>query len=207
MRIQERRSAAAAAVLAVLAVLLVVPPALAKSPGAHLGDQIDRLLQTLAAPELRGPARADERREAVRRFADEIVDFAEIARRALGRHWEERTAAERARFIALFTQLIDRGYFGKLDLEGGERVVVTGERIEGNEAFVRSEVVTADGSRTPVDFVMIAAPGGPWRVCDVRVEGISLVANYRAQFNKILRGSSWDDLLHRLEARATASGS
>jgi phospholipid transport system substrate-binding protein len=187
--------------LAAALTLQTVGAAEAPGPGAALALHIDRVFQALQDPALKPAEQVEARRAAVRAAVTEIFDFVEASRRALGRHWEERTPEEQARFVRLFTDLLDRGYLSRIELYDGEQVLVTGETVEGDAAVVHTVVATKDGSRTAVDYAMLRAEEPGWRVWDVRIAGMSLVASYRAQFHKIIRTASWDDLLHRLEVR------
>ena len=100
----------------------------------RLRPEIERVVQTLDDPTLKAPARAAERRQALRDITNEIFDWAEMARRALGRHWDVRNEAERAEFAGLFRDLIERAYAGKIEKYGGEKIVFAGETIEGELA-------------------------------------------------------------------------
>lgn len=187
--------------------LLTAGEAHAAGPATELATHIDRIFKTLEDPALKTPDRAGERRMIVRVLAEEIFDFPESARRALGRHWNERTPEEQARFVRVFTDLLDRSYLRRVELYDGEQVVVTGETIQGDAAIVQSMIVTNDGSRTGVEYLMHRGGDRRWRVWDVQIAGMSLVASYRAQFSKIIRTSSWEDLMRRLEARVGGNAS
>lgn len=185
-------------VLAVAAVALAAPAARADGPAAQLNAHIERVFETLKqVPE-------PQRQAEVRRIAFEIFDFNETARRALGRHWTERTDGDRERFVRAFTALIDHAYLSRVDRYNGEyTVVVVGDAVQGDEATVRTRVVGKDGSEMGVDYRMLRAGGDErWRVWDVSIGGMSLVSSYRAQFNKIIQVSSWDELVKRLEGKA-----
>jgi phospholipid transport system substrate-binding protein len=164
----------------------------------QLGSRIDRVMGILQDPVLKvlPPAR----RAALRDAAVEIFDFTEITRRALGRHWQTATPAERNELVQLLTALLERAYLGRLEQYSGETVAVVGEALEGDLATVRTRLVSKAGVETPIDYRLHRA-GDRWLVYDVSVEGVSLVANYRAQFNSILRGSSPQALVARLRAR------
>ena len=179
----------------------------AAGPAAELALHVDRIFKTLEDPTLKAGEKAAARRAAVRMAVGEIFDFAEASRRALGRYWDERTPEERERFVRLFTDLLDRGYLSRIELYDGEQVIVIGETVEGDSAVVQTVVVTKDGSRTGVDYAMRRADEPRWRVWDVRIAGMSLVSSYRAQFHKIIRTSSWDDLVRRLETRVSGNAS
>jgi len=183
--------------------LAVAVPASAGPPTDTLRHHIDRLFTALADPELKGAANAARRHRMLRTYADEALDFQEAARRTLGTHWEARTPEERTRFVQLFTALVDHAYLSRLTYNG-ERVVYDGESMTGNEAVVRARALSPNGSATPVQFQMISDGAGAWRVVDVSFEGMSLVGSYRAQFAKILRAASYDELVSRLEAKVRA---
>ena len=88
----------------------------------------DRVLKVLQDSELKQPAKRDARRQQIRAIADEIFDWQETGKRALARHWQERSRSERQEFSALFSDLIERSYISKIEQYSGERVVYAGRR-------------------------------------------------------------------------------
>jgi phospholipid transport system substrate-binding protein len=185
-----------------LAFGLVVAPASADAgpPTDQLKAQIDRVLRILEDPEMKKDGKVLERRSAVRKIANEIFDFGETARRSLGRHWVQRTPAERQEFVALFSDLLERSYISKIELYGGEKISYGGDRIEGDFATVRSTLVTKHGTEIPIEYRMLRR-GDRWMVYDVIIEGVSLIANYRTQFNKIISTSSYQELVRRMKTK------
>jgi phospholipid transport system substrate-binding protein len=159
------------------------------------------VLRVLQDPALKGEARAAERHRALRRIADEIFDFDETARRAMAQHWRSLTEAQRKEFVGLFSDLLERAYTSKIDLYGGERIQYLAERIEGDFATVPTRLITKKGTEVPIDYRMLRQEDR-WRIYDVSIEGVSLVANYRTQFNSVIRTSSYDELLRRLRSRS-----
>ena len=143
-----------------------------------------------------GPAR----RTAVCQAANRLFDFEETAKRALGPHWQQRTPAEHEEFVRLFSDLLEAAYVGKIDLYQGEKITYVGETVDGDQATVKTRIVTKQGNEVPVDYRLLREMDG-WRVYDVIIEGVSLVANYRTQFNKIIQTSSYDDLVKRMRAK------
>lgn len=183
---------------------LACPPpgrAAGAGPTEQLRGAIDRVLQVLEDPALKGEARAAERRPALRRIADEIFEFEETARRAMAQHWRTLTEAQRREFVALFSDLLERAYTSKIELYGGERIQYLAERIEGDFATVPTRLITKKGTEVPIDYRMLRQ-GDRWRIYDVSIERVSLVANYRTQFNSVIRTSSYDELLRRLRSRS-----
>jgi phospholipid transport system substrate-binding protein len=191
----------AAMVVAVVVVLASGVSAGAGVPTDQLRGRIDRVLRVLEDPTLKQDGRAAERRAAIRTIAHEIFDFRELSQRALARHWQARTPAERDEFIQLFADLLERSYIGKIEtFSGGDRVQYSGESVEGDQATVRTRIVTKNGTEIPVDYRMHRV-GDRWLVYDVAIESVSLVANYRAQFNKILQRGSFQQLIAQLAAK------
>ena len=189
---------AAAVALAVVAVL--GSPAWAGAPADALRDHIDRIFALLDDPALKGADHVASQHRALRALTVKAVDFQEAARRSLGLHWDARTPDERAYFVQLFTDLIDHAYLTRL-AHDGERLAYDDETTTGNDAVVPARALAKNGDATPVVFSLLQSADGQWRIYDVSFEGMSLVGNYRAQFNKIIRATSFDELMTRLEAK------
>ena len=196
MRLLHRPGVVAGALMLVLTGAL---PAAAGPPADQLKGHIDRVLQVVEDPALRGDHRAGERRAAIRKIAEQIFDFAETARRSLGPHWHGRTPAERDEFVRLFADLLERSYISRIELYSGEKLAFLGDTVDGDLALVRTRIAAASGD-VAVDYRMLRR-GDQWRVYDVVIEGVSLVSNYRSQFNRIIRTSSYQELVKRMRTR------
>jgi phospholipid transport system substrate-binding protein len=170
-------------------------PAAAGVPTDQLKGAVERVLKTLDDPALRG--NQNDRRAAVRRIANEIFDFSEIAKRSLARHWQPLSEAQRAEFVSLFADLLERSYISKIETYGGEKIQYTAERADGDLATVSTRIVTKNGTEVPVDYRLLKR-GDRWLVYDVSIEGVSLVSNYRTQFNKIIQTTSYNELVSKL---------
>lgn len=187
--------------LLVGAVLLAAAEASAGPPTEQLKGAVDRVLKTVEDPSLKAENKVAERRRAVRMIANEIFDWAETAKRSLGRHWQARTEPEREEFVRLFGDLLERAYISKIELYGGEKITYTGESIDGDFAVVKTKIVTPkQGTEVPVDYRLLRR-GDRWLVYDVVIEGISLVSNYRTQFNKIIQSSSYQELVKKMKTK------
>jgi phospholipid transport system substrate-binding protein len=184
--------------LLVVPVLLLVlaAPAAAGAPTDQLREYGDQVIKVLEDPALR----VQDRRAAVRRIANQIFDVGETAKRALARHWQGRTAAEREEFTQLFADLLERTYIARIDQYGGERIQYVSETVDGDHAVVRAKVLTRKGSEVPVESRLLRH-GDRWLVYDVLIENVSLIANYRAQFDKIVRTTSFEELVRRLRTK------
>jgi len=169
-------------------------------PADQVRLQIERIVKVLADPDLKRPGHEQVRHAAVGKIVEETFDLGEMTRRTLGPHWQGLTEAERAEFVTLFGDLLDRAYFSRIAAYNGEKITVLGDSIDGELATVRTRVVTQQGVEVPVDYRMLHR-GDRWVVYDVSIEGVSLVANYRAQFNRIIQTSSYQALVDKLRAK------
>jgi len=181
--------------LAVSLVLLTAAPVWA-GPTDQLREYTDQVVKVLDDPAM---ARQD-RRAAVRKIAHEAFDISETAQRVLARHWQARTPAEREEFTQLFADLLERTYIARMDEYGGERIRYLSESIDGGFASVKARILTRTGTEVPVESRMNLR-GDRWLIYDILIENVSLVGNYRAQFDRIIRSSSYEELVRRLKTK------
>ena len=189
------------ALITPLVIALSAAIALAGAPTDQLRGQVDRVIKILDDPALK--SKPAERREQVRQIAEEIFDYPDTARRAFGSHSNARSPQEREEFTRLFGELLDRAYISKIDLYQGEKVKWVGETVTNDDAMVKTTIQTKSGTEVPVDYRM-HLKDSRWRVYDVVIEGVSLVSNYRMQFNKIVQTESYDALVQKLKARGAS---
>jgi len=126
-----------------------------------------------------------------------------MAKRSLGQHWTARTPAERGQFVALFTDLMQHSYISKVDQHGGAKMIYRGETVDGENAAVQTAIPLSNGSQMPLEYRMHNADAR-WQVYDLSIDGISLISNYRAQFNKVIRLESYETLVAKLKSHQTA---
>jgi len=186
--------------LASLLVLLVTRGALAGPPTEQLQVKIDSVIKILSDPALKAAGKTHERRRALRNISNDIFDWTEMAKRALGRHWHGRTEAERDKFVKLFRDVLERSYTSTIERYGGEKIVYVGDSIDGDQATVRTKFITKQGQEVPIDYRMVSH-GARWLIYDVVVENVGLVSNYRTQFNEIIRTSSYQELVQRIKTQ------
>jgi phospholipid transport system substrate-binding protein len=184
--------------LAIVLSIALVTPVLAATPTEQLRQHVDQVIKVLDDPGLKGSP--TQRRAAVRKVSEDIFDYQDTARRALGQHWNARTPDEQREFVQLFADLLDRAYFSKIDRYQGEKVRYGAETVHGDEAIVKTTIMGKGGSDIPIDYRLHLADGR-WRVYDVNIEGVSLVSNYRTQFNKIVTTESYATLVQKLKAK------
>jgi len=190
-------------IAALIGALMLTTP-LSSEAGSAAEDinvQAERILAVLADPQLKSAGQERARRLAVRRVAEDAIDFNETGRRTLGTHWEARSDSERQMFVSLFTDLLDRAFLRHVDRWDGEKLVVAGDTGEGDRAIVHTKVLLRDGSEVPVDLAVVRNRDARWRVWDVRAMGNSLVSSYRAQFTRMLQVTPYDEMLVKLRAK------
>lgn len=178
--------------------LFAVSYANAGEPTQQVKQTVDKVLEILRNKELKRPEKTAERRSAIRKAVDERFDFEEMAKRSLALHWKDRTPIERKEFIPLYTDLLERAYIKKIENYTDEDVLYTGESINGEYAVVKTTVITKRKVEIPIDYRLLRKDG-KWEVYDVLIENVSLVNNYRTQFNKIIRTQSYEELVRRLK--------
>lgn len=180
--------------------LLAVSPASMASPTEVIKVAVEQVVRVAEDSDLGRPAAADRRRVEIRRIAESLFDFPEMARRSLARHWTDRTAEQRQEFVRLFTDLLERVYFGKLENYSAERMLYVGETVDGDYATVRSKILIGRRGELPIDY-RLHLMGSRWAVYDVLIDGVSFVSTYRAQFNRVIQTSSYDDLIQKLRMK------
>ncbi len=176
-------------------------PALAQGPTEQIKQTTDKVISILTDPALRDPGKTEERRRLLRKVADERFDWEEMSRRALARHWVQRTDEERREFVSLFSDLLDKTYMDRVDGYSGEKVLYEGETVDGDYGIVRVKILTETDAAISAEYRVRRKENG-WFIYDVSIEGVSLVNNYRTQFNSIILKSSYEKLVKRLKAKA-----
>ncbi len=177
-------------------VLGLASDAWAGQPTDQLRAYTDQVLKVLKDPGLSLP----ERREAVRHLAEEVFEVSETAKRALGQHWVQRTPAEREEFVKLFANLLEQTYISRIDEFGGEKLTYVSEQIDGDRAIVRARIATKKGTEVPVESRLLQKENR-WLIYDILVENLSLISNYRSQFDRVIRTTSYEELVKRLKTR------
>jgi phospholipid transport system substrate-binding protein len=183
-------------ILALGVVLVCASASWAGAPTDQLRVYSDEVLKVLENPGLSLP----QRREAIRQLAAEGFDVSETAQRALGQHWQQRTPAEREEFTKLFAKLLEQTYISRIDEYGGERLRYLSEEIDGNRATVRARITTKNGTEVPIESRLLQKENR-WLIYDILVENLSLISNYRSQFDRVIRTTSYEELVKRLKTK------
>jgi phospholipid transport system substrate-binding protein len=181
-----------------MAVLLAASQAVA-APIDDVRKTVDEVVRIVADKEMK--KNDQKRRQALKKTISVIFDYNEMAKRSLGKHWNARSAAEKKQFADLFATLLENSYAGKIESYNNEKIVYIKEILDGDHAEVKSKVVTAKRDEFTLDYRMINQ-NGKWMVYDVVIEGVSLVSNYRTQFNKIISTSGYGELVKKLQNKS-----
>ena len=181
-----------------LIVLSLVSVAFAGPPTEVVKQTTDNVLEILKNKEMKKPGKSRERRAAIRKIVGERFDFEEMAKLSLSRYWNQRTPDEKKEFVALYSDLLERTYIRKIEKYTDEKIVYGEETDEGDRALVRTKIITTKNVDVPIEYRMENKNGG-WLVYDVVIEGVSLVNNYRNQFNEIMHSGTYETLVKRLK--------
>jgi phospholipid transport system substrate-binding protein len=168
------------------------------APTDDIKKTVDEVVSIVASKDLK--KNDQKRRQALKKTISLVFDYTEMAKRSLGKHWNQRTPAEKKQFSELFATLLENSYAGKIESYNNEKIVYLKEIVEGNHAEVKSKVVTAKRDEFTLDYRMIHQ-NGKWMAYDVVIEGISLVSNYRTQFNKIITTNGYPELVKKLQTK------
>jgi len=142
-----------------------------------------------------------DRRTEVRKIARDLFDFEEVTRRTLSRHWAARSPEERAEFVTLFTDLLERSYVNRVEAYAGENISYLGEAVDAGFATVRSRVTTQRRTEIALDY-RLHFRDGRWRIYDLQIDGVSFVSTYRSQFDRIIQSESYAALLERMRKKS-----
>jgi phospholipid transport system substrate-binding protein len=189
--------------LALLGIVLSSAPAAGLAPTGELRMVFDDANRVMNDPATE--ARPLDRLGAILAIVDRVFAYPEAARLALGPDWEARTPAEQEEFVRLFAELLQRTFVlamaTKASVDAGVEIRYRSESIAGDTAVVSTTVVARNREDVPVEYRMVRR-GGAWAIQDVVWDGVSLVANYRAQFQRVIRASSYADLVARMRAKS-----
>jgi phospholipid transport system substrate-binding protein len=186
--------------LNLLMIFMLSAIALAGEPTTAVEASVNQVLDVLRDPKLKGDEAKSVKTEKLRVIYKGMFDEMEFSRRTLTRNWKNFTPAERREFVELFEQVLEKSYLDKILDYSDEKIVFHKENmIAKDKAEVQSKIVTSS-KEIPIDYRLILKDG-KWKVYDVVVENVSLVQNYRTQFNEILADGTPEQLLKILRKK------
>jgi phospholipid transport system substrate-binding protein len=163
-------------------------------------NSFEQVVGVLEDKELKKADRTMERRQRLQKIFNDRFSYEEMSKRSLGAHWNKLNETQRRQFVDLFRELLARSYTGTIEGYSGERFQYLSEHTEGDYAEVRTKLLSRKGE-IPIDYRLLSE-SGEWEVYDIVVDGVSMVSNYRAQFTKIIRTSSYEDLVKKLQNKS-----
>lgn len=165
-------------------------------PLEQLQKSTDEIIMILQSEELKAPERKAERKQRILDVVNRMFDFRAMARSSLGQNWNQLTAEEQDNFVDLFASLIEQRYIGKIDAFDNQKVIYKDKLVKNNKARVYS-VILDKNLEIPIDYSLQLSQG-KWLIKDLKIENVSLIANYRRDFNSIIRKVKFAGLVEKI---------
>ena len=188
-------------ILVLLAQIVVPADLRAGAPTDQVRQTADQVLALLQDARFKGAGKESQRRDRLRQIIGNRFDFEEMSKRSLGANWRRVSRDDQQRFVQLFTDFLEKSYADQIESYDGEKIAYGREQLAQDQAEVDSKIITKKGREVTVNYKLRSA-GGDWKVYDVVIENVSLVNNYRSQFNRILAKATFNELLKKLEAKS-----
>ncbi|MFC1827654.1 phospholipid-binding protein MlaC [Thermodesulfobacteriota bacterium] len=165
-------------------------------PLVQLQKSIDEILMILQSEELKTSEKKDERKQLILNVVNRMFDFRAMARSSMGQSWSSLNAEEQDRFVGLFASLIEQRYIGKIGAYNNQKVIYKEQRVRDNKARVYTAIIDKD-LEIPIDYSLQKSQG-KWLIRDLKIENVSLIANYRRDFNSIMRKEQFGGLVEKI---------
>jgi phospholipid transport system substrate-binding protein len=167
----------------------------ASTPTDDVRTSVEAMLEILKNEQLD----KEGKRSQMSAVINKRFDFRAMSQRTLATNWKKVTAEEKQQFVALFSQLIENSYVGKIEAYTNEKVEYPGEKVKGRKAVVETLIITSSAD-VPVNY-KVYQKGDQWLVYDVIIEGVSLISNYRSSYQEIMKKEGFDGLLAKMQAK------
>jgi phospholipid transport system substrate-binding protein len=162
----------------------------------QLQKAVDAILVILQSEELRMPERKEERKQKVLDVVNEMFDFRDMARSSLGQTWNTLTPEDQDRFVDLFKQLVEQRYIGKIDSFDNQKVVYQRQLVRGDKAMIYTDILDKD-LEVPIIYKLQEIEG-KWLIYDMKIENVSLIVNYRRDFESVIRKEQFAGLVDKI---------
>ena len=178
-----------------------------ETPLEAVRETVTKILRILDDPALKDPNKREQRRRLLDEIAASRFDYAEMSKRVLGSYWKPLTEVQKNEFVEVYKSFLSDKYAGRIEDYTGRKQEVSylTERIDGLYAEVRTEF-RSEKTTIPMDY-RLSLKDGRWSAYDIIIDSVSLVSNYRSQFQKIIRESSYEELVKKLRARTAVDES
>lgn len=171
-----------------------------ENPTAAVKAMVDEVVSILKKEELKGPARTQERRTLLENAVGRSLDYEEMAKRTLALHWRKRTPPEQKEFVNVFHTFLSKTYAKRLETYSDEVVQYNKVRLKGSYAEVQTKVSSAN-TDLRLDYRLVRKVDR-WWIYDIVINGVSLIRNYRDQFSRVIKKSSYAELVTKLRDRS-----
>ena len=182
------------------------PASAAQGPMDELQKSVDEVLKILQSEELQGPDKKEERHQRVLNVVENMFDFRKMARSSLGQSWNDLTPDEQDRFVELFTSLVEQRYIGKIDSYENQKIAYNKQLVKGDRAMIYTDIIDKD-LEIPIIY-RLQKQNGKWLIYDLKIENVSLISNYRREFDSIMVKEQFEGLVakitEQLEKSATS---
>jgi phospholipid transport system substrate-binding protein len=173
------------------------PPLSPEPPLSNVQTLVDQATHILQIPDLP----VEQRRAQLRRLAEQHLDFPLMARSALGARWQDLPDSQRRDYVQLFTAFIEDAYLSRIQGYLNLKFTFVGQTLNGTDhAQVNTYVVQTNGDTTKLNFEL-ERKGPEWRIYDVQINGISMIGNYRIQFERVIKDHGFDALMNTLDRK------
>jgi phospholipid transport system substrate-binding protein len=200
-RTSSRPALAALACAAAAAFLAVVPAGPARAaaePAAVVEQTTGAVIAILTDQKLS----TEEKRKRVEDVVLQRVDFETLSKLVLARNWSRFSEPQRSEFMALFKNHLSMTYGRNVESYKNEKVNITGSRNEtGGDATVKTKILRGGGSNDILVDYRLRQRDGEWKIIDVIIEGVSLVSNFRSQFQDVIASGGPEQLLSLLREK------
>lgn len=186
--------------LLLLSYLLLPAPSGADGPTEQVRATVEKVLAIVRNPNLRSEAQKENLRAQLAKVIYPRFDFAQMAKRSLGPHWGRRTSEEQREFVKIFSALLEKSYVDRIESFTSQIILYTREVQDTNYAEVDTKIVTDNREGLSINYKLHSV-NSEWKVYDLVIENISLVNNYRSQFDRVIARSSFEDLVRIMKEK------
>ena len=198
LQIVSRPAGTIVGLLILLSYLLLPVTSTAGGPMEQVRATVDRVLAIVRNPNAKSKVQVDAQRAKLVEVISPRFDFSEMAKRSLGRHWAARTSAEQREFVKVFATLMGRSYADNIESYTTQNVLYIRESEDQNYAQVDTKILAENGSPLSINYKLHSVDS-EWKIYDLVIENISMVNNYRSQFDRIIARSSFTDLVQTMK--------
>jgi phospholipid transport system substrate-binding protein len=200
IRMIMQRRVAAVGLLGLFFCILLPAPSRAGGPTEQVRATLDKVLLITRNPKPQSQAQKDDLRVQLAQVIYPRFDFTEMAKRALGPHWGRRSSEEQREFVKIFAELLGKSYAESIESSTNQSILYTRETEDKDYAQVDTKIVSEKHAEFSINYKLHSVDK-EWKVYDLVIEDISLVNNYRSQFDRVIARSSFEELVRMMKEK------